>query len=67
MKYNERHSRPSPDSFTVCQNTTVLSSKCQTQYRMASIVLKGFETMHLNIAIDVSFETELPLDCSKVI
>ena len=34
---------------------------------MESFVLKGFETRHLNITNNVSFETELPVDCSKVI
>ena len=53
-------------SFTVCRNTTVCSRKRQSQYRMESFVLKGFETRHLNITNHVSFETELPLDCSEV-
>ena len=34
---------------------------------MESFMLKGFETKHLNITNNVSFETELPVDCSKVI
>ena len=34
---------------------------------MESFVLKGFEARHLNITNNVSFETELPVDCSKVI
>ena len=54
-------------SFTVCQNATVCSSERQSQYRMESFVLKGFETRHLNITNHVSFETELSVDCSKVI
>ena len=34
---------------------------------MESFVLKDFETRRLNITNNVSFETELPVDCSKVI
>ena len=30
-------------------------------------MLKGFETRHVNITNNVLFETELPVDCSKVI
>ena len=49
------------------QITTVCSSKRQSQYSMDSFVLIGFETRHLNITNNVSFEPELPVDCSKVI
>ena len=34
---------------------------------MESFVLKGFETRHLSITNNISFETELAVDCSKVI
>ena len=53
--------------FTLCQNTIVCSSRRQPQHRMESFVLKGSETRHLNITNQLSFDTELPVDCSKII
>ena len=54
-------------SFTLCQNTTVCSSRRQPQHRMESFVLKSSETRHLNITNHLLFDTELSVDCSKVI
>ena len=54
-------------SFTVCQNTTVCSSRRQPQNRMESFVSKGSETRHLNITNHLPFDAELPVDCSKLI
>ena len=54
-------------SLLCVKNAAVYSNKRQPYYRMENFVLKGFGAKYLNITNHVSCETELPVDCSKVI